>query len=240
MNIQVNENRLMEFSNTEQGTSNESNIQKLQIEVPEKYNDFFKKIVFVTDDGTFWDYLEEDGSYTLKNNVTKYNSVEFYIWLSKIENEITEDFRSKTYPLFFNENVSPDSEIPEQQETEMERVIRILEEEIEKVKDLETEIAQLKEDVETAIEETNNLNLDVSKVDKTATVILTKKDGTVKTVQISDGVSLQFMWDGTSLGIKTDDMKEYVFVDLQGIQRSSSVHKEKRFRLKKHIQAWHK
>lgn len=216
MNIKVNENRLVDFSEHEQGTSNETNVQTLQIEVPEKYNDFYKKIVFVTDDGTFWDYLEEDGSYVLKNNVTKYNSVEFYVWLSKTENEITEDFRSKTYPLFFNENVSPDGEVPEEQETEMERVVRILEEEIEKVRDLETEITQLKEDVETAIEETNNLNLDVSKENKTATVTLTKKDGTVKTVQISDGVSLQFMWDGTRLGIKTENDSDYIFVNLEG------------------------
>lgn len=234
MNIKVDENRLIDFSDKEQGTSNETNVQKLQIEVPEKYGDFFKKIVFVTDDGTFWDYLEEDGSYILKNNVTKYNSVEFYIWLTKTENETTEDFRSKTYPLFFNENISPDGEVPEEQETEMERVIRILEEEIEAVRDLEEDIHQLEEDVrnevaemrqdvedviqqaETAIDEANTLDLDVSKVEKTATVTLTKKDGTVKTVQISDGVSLQFMWDGTRLGIKTENDSDYIFVNLEG------------------------
>ena len=232
MNIELKENRLIEFSDEEQGTSNESNIQILQIEIPEKYSDFYKKIVFVTDDGTFWDYLETDNTYKLKSNVTKNSLVNFYIWLTKDE----EDFRSKTYPLFFNENENADGEVPEEEETEMERVIRILEEEIEKVRDLETDITQLKEDVETAIIETNNLDLDASKEDKTATVTLTKKDGTVKTVQILDGVSLQFMWDGTSLGIKTDDMQEFIFVNLQGIQRSSSVHKAKHFRLRKRIQ----
>lgn len=195
MNIKVNENRLIDFSEHEQGTSNEINVQKLQIEVPEKYNDFFKKIVFVTDDGTFWDYLEEDGSYVLKNNVTKYNSVEFYIWLSKTENETTEDFRSKTYPLFFNENVSPDGEVPEEQETEMERVIRILEEEITK---------------------TNNLNITATKVGKTATIEITHKDGETNSVQITDGTNLEYDWDGTYLGIKTDDQTQYEYVDLKG------------------------
>lgn len=84
-----------------------------------------------------------------------------------------------------------------------------------KIEDIDDAIESTNE----AIERTNNLNLDVSdKVDGDVTVTLTKKDASTKTVVISDGTSLQFMWQGTSLGIKTDDMEEYVFVDLQGIQ----------------------
>jgi len=74
------------------------------------------------------------------------------------------------------------------------------------------------EDVNEAITQTNNLDLDANKVEKTTTVSITKKNGSVKTVQIADGLSLQFMWQGTSLGIKTEDQQEYTFVDLQGIQ----------------------
>ena len=218
MKIQVYENRLIDFSEKEQGTQNENLIQTLTIEVPSSYDDYFKKIVFITEEGTYWDYIDENGNYIIPRNVTVFQKVDFYIWLTKEVDGENIDFRSKTYPLFFNENVSPDGEVPEAQETEMERVIRILEEEISKVEDLEDEVSQLKTDVETAIQQANNLDLDVNKVEKTATVTLTKKDGTVKTVQIFDGVSLQFMWDGTSLGIKTDDMQEYVFVDLQGVQ----------------------
>ena len=72
--------------------------------------------------------------------------------------------------------------------------------------------------IDDAITATNNLDLDVSKTNKTATVTLTKKDASVKTVQINDGLSLQFMWQGTSLGIKTEDQENYTFVNLQGIQ----------------------
>lgn len=217
MDLKVNENRLIEFSDKEQGTSNENNVQKLQIEIPEKYADFYKKIVFVTDDGTFWDYLEEDNSYVLKNNVTKYNIVEFYIWLTKDE----EDFRSKTYSLFFNENKSPDGEIPEEQQTEMERIVKILEEEIDKVEGLEKDVQKLKDDLEDLVEEAEKIDVDGTKVDKTATITLTRRTGEVKTIQISDGVSLQFMWDGTSLGIKTDNDEEFTFVNLQGVQRTN-------------------
>ena len=43
------------------------------------------------------------------------------------------------------------------------------------------------DDVNTAIDETNNLNLTVSKLGKITTVVLTKKDSTVQTVEILDG-----------------------------------------------------
>ena len=37
-------------------------------------------------------------------------------------------------------------------------------------------------------------------------------------VHVDDGIDLQFMWQGTSLGIKTAEQEEYTFVNLQGIQ----------------------
>lgn len=72
-------------------------------------------------------------------------------------------------------------------------------------------------EVEEEITKTNNLNIDLSdKVGKNATITLTKKDGTTKTVTLSDGTSLMFNWDGTKLGIKTDDQASYTYVDLKG------------------------
>lgn len=73
-------------------------------------------------------------------------------------------------------------------------------------------------EVETATTEANNLNLDVSKSGKVATVTLTKKDASTKVVTLSDGTSLMFQWDGTKLGIKTDEDEQYTYVDLQGVQ----------------------
>ncbi len=84
-----------------------------------------------------------------------------------------------------------------------------------KLDDVDTALDNVKE----ATNQTNNLDIDVSdKANKEVTITLTKKDNTKKSVKIKDGVSLQFMWQGTSLGIKADDIEEYVFVDLQGIQ----------------------
>ena len=110
--------------------------------------------------------------------------------------------------------------------TEVDNKIGEVDDKLDEVDDKITE-------VDTAITETNNLNLDVSdKVDGDVTVTLTKKDASTKSVVISDGTSLQFMWQGTSLGIKTDDMQEYVFVDLQGIQGVPGPQGEP-FRIKK-------
>ena len=95
------------------------------------------------------------------------------------------------------------------------------------------DVNQAIDDTEEAVESTNNLNIDVSdKVGKDVTVTLTKKDGTEKSVVISDGNSLEFMWQGTSLGIKTDTMQDYVFVNLQGIQGQPGPQGEP-FRIKK-------
>ena len=72
------------------------------------------------------------------------------------------------------------------------------------------------EQIDTAISEANNLNIDVTKVDKVATVDLTKKDGSHKQVQIRDGYDLEYDWQGTELGIKREDESNYEYVDLKG------------------------
>jgi len=71
-------------------------------------------------------------------------------------------------------------------------------------------------DVNEAITETNNLNIDVSKVDKVASITLTKKDGTTKIETIRDGYDLEYDWNGTSLGVKREDELDYEYVDLKG------------------------
>lgn len=94
--------------------------------------------------------------------------------------------------------------------------VPILDNLINETNQLVRETTELKEDVTEAIKETNNLNIDVNKSGKVATIELTKKDNTVKTETLSDGTSLMFHWDGTKLGIKTDEDEEYTYVDLLG------------------------
>ncbi len=82
----------------------------------------------------------------------------------------------------------------------------------EKITEVDDKIAE----TDRAIERTNNLNIDVNKVDRVATVDLTKKDGSHKTVNIRDGYDLDYDWQDTSLGIKREDEENYEYVDLKG------------------------
>ena len=118
----------------------------------------------------------------------------------------TEKFHVRSELINTDEIVEPDDRVP------------VLDNLINETTQLKNETVILKEEVEEAIEETNNLGINISKDGKIATVELTKKDSTTKTVTLKDGTSLMFNWDGTRLGIKTDEDEEYTYVDLRGIQ----------------------
>ena len=70
--------------------------------------------------------------------------------------------------------------------------------------------------MDEALREVDNLDIDANKVGKVTSIIITKKDGTQETINVDDGVSLEYLWQGTSLGIKREDEKNYVFVNLKG------------------------
>ena len=217
MKLFAKQNRELIMINA-QNTQNENDAEKIILQVPDQYEDFNKKIVFVTPDGNVWDIITNN-EYLIPKAITKYKQVDFYIWLTKGD----VDFRSQTKTLKFYHNVDASDEITDEEIGRVNTVINLLEEEITKVNNLETEIDGKLEEIDTAIEnihtaiqETENLDLDAEKVGQTTTITLTKKDGTVKTVHVDDGVDLQFMWQGTSLGIKTAEQEEYTFVNLQG------------------------
>jgi len=222
MKIIVKENRELIIKNPE-STQNENDVQTIYLTVPEQYEDFDKKIAFVTEDGVKWGIVL-DNIYNLERSITKFENVSVFVWLTKGE----QDFRSAEEPLHFNKNHKVDGEITPEEQTDMERVISILESEITKTENLESQVDGKLEEIDTAIEnintaiqETENLDLDAEKVNKTTTVTITKKDGIEKSVSIQDGqdgADLQFIWQGTSLGIKTTDQQEYTFVNLQGVQ----------------------
>jgi hypothetical protein len=79
-----------------------------------------------------------------------------------------------------------------------------------------TEWERVLEQINQAIEETNNLNITANKEGKVTTITITKKDGTTQTIEIEDGKSLEFKWEGTSLGIKQEGQSQYQYTNLQG------------------------
>lgn len=146
MKVKVQANRKVYVLNLE-GTQNENNATELNIEVPEKYKDFNKKIVFITDDETVWDIIR-DNTYKLTKAITKYKSVKFYIWLTKDD----EDFRSEEKTIVFNHNIDVEKELEQEEINGINTIINIVEDELTKVTEVETELKSLINDIQNKLE----------------------------------------------------------------------------------------
>lgn len=146
MNVIATENRELIILNT-QNTQNENKVETIAIQVPEQYEDFNKKIVFVTPEGVFWDLIENN-EYVITRRITQYESVTFYIWLTKDD----VDFRTKERKLKFNLNHKVDGEITPEEQSGMERVIAILEAEISEVNAKEDELTTLINTIQTKLD----------------------------------------------------------------------------------------
>lgn len=148
MLIKVLDNRIVEKEYEEnEGSQNENRITTLNLEVPEDYSDFIKKIVFITEDGNFFDYIQDD-TYILKNNITKYRKIKAYIWLTNTTTH--QDFRSQFFDLEFNYNENPSDYVPsEQQQTQWDLMVEQLEELIEEVEALPTLKREIVEELPT-------------------------------------------------------------------------------------------
>lgn len=146
MKVKVQEDRKVYCINTA-GTQNENDATELEIVVPEQYQDFNKKIVFITDDGVVWDIIENN-TYKITNAITKHKSIKFYIWLTK-DNQ---DFRSEEKMLIFNNNTNASKEITEEEIGGVNKVINLLESEITKVTDLENAVTKLITDIQNKLD----------------------------------------------------------------------------------------
>ena len=155
--ITVYENRYVSVKNI-YGTQNENNVTELEIEVPQEYENWNKRIVFITPDGNKWDLINGN-IYKLKNNITKYQEVYCYIWLTKnseSEEESIDDFRSETFRLFFNKNEQADDTVPSEEQLDgFNTLITELNLALEEVKNIKSDVEKLKEEATQTIEDLN-------------------------------------------------------------------------------------
>ncbi|MEE0865503.1 MAG: hypothetical protein U0L98_01700 [Clostridia bacterium] len=150
MKVIAKKNRELALINA-QNTQNENKAETIELTVPEEYEDYNKKIVFVTDDGIVWDIITNN-EYKITNAITKYKQVDFYIWLTKEVNGESIDFRTKTKTLRFYHNEDASDEITPEEISGVNTVVNILEEEITKVDSLETELRDLITDIQNKLE----------------------------------------------------------------------------------------
>jgi hypothetical protein len=187
MKVLARANRELVLINA-RNTQNENIVETIELEVPEKFEDFNKKIVFVTDDGIFWD-LFQNNEYRLQKAITKYKKVQFYIWLTKDD----EDWRSQTKQLIFYDNEDASGEITPEEISGVNTVINLLEDEISKVE---------------------RLDITAEKVGKVTTLTITDKDGTQTSYEILDGEDGQ---DGDDYVITPEDYQAIANIVLQTI-----------------------
>ena len=148
MNITVNEDRtvIKEYDENE-GSQNENRITELNFTLPEIYSDFVHKIVFITEDGNYSDYIE-DNKYILKNNVTRYRKVKSFVWLT--DSVSNKDFRSEVFQLEFNYNEDPSDYIPsEEEKSQIELLMDRLDELIQEVESLPSMSREVVEELPT-------------------------------------------------------------------------------------------
>lgn len=136
MKIKVNEERKVYCIHTA-GTQNENEATSLEIEVPENYQEFDKKIVFITSEGAVWDTIENN-SYAIKKAITKYHCVKFYLWLTKGN----QDFRSEEKELIFNPNTEPEENMAEEEISGLNKVFV-------KIENLQKELKETNQKIET-------------------------------------------------------------------------------------------
>ena len=146
MKVIAKQNRKLVMINA-QNTQNENDAEKIILQVPEKYEDFVKKIAFITPDGVKWDVVENN-EYLITKAITKYEQVQFYIWLTKDD----VDFRTEEQTLKFNVNHEVEGEVTPEEQTDMERVISILDSEIIKVNNKEQELNTLIDTIQTKLD----------------------------------------------------------------------------------------
>ena len=122
MEVEILANRKVVVNKLIAGTQNENNVTTLTFTFPEAYEDFDKKMVFITSDGIVSDVLEED-TYTIKRSITKYEEVYCYI---SFFNDNDENFRSKEFPLKFYPNHEAEDEVTEEEASLIDTLISTL------------------------------------------------------------------------------------------------------------------
>jgi len=130
------------------------------------------EIIMQNGDTSYVMTTKQDETYILpiKSIITKkgLNTMQLVITQGTDDEEIP-IFKSKTFSFYIDESINAESEAPEEYPQWID-------------------VANTKlNEIDDAIEEANNINIEASKQEHTATITITKKDGTEESINIYDG-----------------------------------------------------
>ena len=183
MKLIVNPHKII-LDKEETVNEKEINISKCTFEFADEITDDFVKEAYFTYKGESYKKIIANNECTFPQEVLQEEGtveVGVVAYLVEDEEEIT---RYNPSPIWFKTDKGSLKQAKNSEEptpSEMEQYEQILQDGL-------TLVNEKLEDIDTAITETNNLDLDANKVGNTTTVEITKKDGTSKTVNILDGV----------------------------------------------------
>ena len=108
-----------EFLNKEKwfvGYNGENRAEILEFEIPDTLNDYAKKINFDLGTEKVSDILNQDNTYILKNNITQYKQVSFYLeFIKEIENNTIDILKTEVKTLEFGDSFDVNTEITEEE-----------------------------------------------------------------------------------------------------------------------------
>ena len=98
------------------GYDKENRAEILEFEIPDTLNDYAKKINFDLGTEKVSDILDQDNTYILKNNITQYKQVSFYLeFVKEIDNNTTEILKTEIKTIEFGESFDVNTEITEEE-----------------------------------------------------------------------------------------------------------------------------
>lgn len=130
----------------EYSTQNENDFEVMEFKFSSLFDNYNKKIVFLTPDGNISYYIKNN-KFFIPREITQYDQVKFYIWCT-FENK---DFRTKLKILSFNKNENVNIEILPLEKTQIEQIINELEKNILIVQNLEKQTTNLIDEIETKL-----------------------------------------------------------------------------------------
>lgn len=124
MKYKIIKNRELREDGDFAGYNRENRAEKLEFEIPENLQNYAITINFETEDEKFYDILDEDYTYTLKNNVTKYNFVNFYLkFMKQLDEDTYEIVKTEVKRLRIKSSFETEQEITEEEIEVLDRVL---------------------------------------------------------------------------------------------------------------------
>ena len=161
--IKINDDRRINVNNVVIGYLQENKTEKIEFEIPQEYQNYGRKACFEAEGNTFSKTFDNitGNTLTLTRDITKFEKIKMSIEFFKIENEDEIIARTSILNLIIENSVICDDDVKPD-----DPKVTILDE--------------LIVEVGRAINETNNLDVDI----QDSVVTITKKDGTTKSENV--------------------------------------------------------